>query len=153
MAFDPSRPSRGRLAQPMADINTTPLVDVMLVLLVVFLVTAPLLHRAVPVDLPRVDAAPLDARRTPIRIAIDAQGAVGVDGEPVDVPALEARLRERAAGADPDLHLHADRAVRHERVVEVMAAARRAGLSRIGFVTEPAAGRATGGPAAPATPR
>jgi biopolymer transport protein ExbD len=144
MAFEPSRASRSRLAQPMADINTTPLVDVMLVLLVVFLVTAPVLHRAVPVDLPRVDAAPVDARRAPIRVSIDAQGSLSVDGEPVEVRALDGRLRTLASGADPDLHLHADRAVRHERVVEVMAAARRAGLSRIGFVTEPAAGRTSG---------
>jgi biopolymer transport protein ExbD len=142
MAFDPARPARGRIAEPMADINTTPLVDVMLVLLVVLLVTAPLLHRAVPVDLPRVDAPPLDTRRAPIRVAVDAGGAVSVDGDPVSIEALEARLRSRADGADPDVHLHADRAVRHERVVEVMTAARGAGLNRIGFVTEPVERRA-----------
>jgi biopolymer transport protein ExbD len=142
MAFDPERGSRGRLAQPMAEINTTPLVDVMLVLLVVLLVTAPLLHRAVPVDLPRVDAAPLEARRAAIRVSVDAGGAVSIDGDPVAIEDLAGQLRARADGADPDLHLHADRAVRHERVVEVMVAARGAGLNRIGFVTEPTVQRA-----------
>jgi biopolymer transport protein ExbD len=75
-------------------------------------------------------------------VAVDAGGAVSVDGDPVSIEAREARLRSRADGADPDVHLHADRAVRHERVVEVMTAARGAGLNRIGFVTEPVERRA-----------
>ena len=125
----------------MNEINTTPLVDVMLVLLVVLLVTAPLLHRAVPIDLPRVDAAPVEARRVTIRVSVDAGGTVSIDGDPVAIEHLAGQLRARSNAADPDLHLHADRAVRHERVVEVMAAARSAGLNRIGFVTEPMAQR------------
>ena len=130
------------MTQPMAEINTTPLVDVMLVLLVIFIITAPLFHQAVPVDLPRVEATRLDDKPRVVSVAIDADGNVHVDNERVDsneVHGLEVRFQSIvAAGGDPELHLRADRGTRYERVTEVLAAAQKAGLAKIAFVTEPA---------------
>lgn len=124
--------------QPMAEINTTPLVDVMLVLLVIFIITAPLFHQAVPIDLPRVDATKLDDKPAVIQLAIDAQGQLFWNGEATDAAALPAQLEAARAG-NPELHLRADRGTRYERVAEVLAAAQRAGIVKIAFVTEPAA--------------
>jgi biopolymer transport protein ExbD len=128
----------GGASQPMAEINTTPLVDVMLVLLVIFIITAPLFHQAVPVDLPRVEASSLDDRPQVIAVAIDASGKVFLDGQAVERSELAARLAELGArSGQPELHLRADRGTRYERVTEVLADAQRAGLVRIAFVTEP----------------
>jgi biopolymer transport protein ExbD len=128
----------GGASQPMAEINTTPLVDVMLVLLVIFIITAPLFHQAVPVDLPRVEASRLDDRPRVIAVAIDGSGRVFIDGQAVERSELAARLAELGAhGGQPELHLRADRGTRYERVTEVLADAQRAGLVRIAFVTEP----------------
>jgi biopolymer transport protein ExbD len=120
---------------PMAEINTTPLVDVMLVLLVIFIITAPLFHQAVPIDLPRVDATRLEDKPRVIQLAIDAEGLVFWNGEPLHRDALAGRLVAAREG-DPELHLRADRGTRYERVAEVMAAAQRAGIVKIAFVTE-----------------
>lgn len=125
-------------SQPMAEINTTPLVDVMLVLLVIFIITAPLFHQAVPVDLPRVEASTLDDRPQIISVAIDASGKLFLDGLALDRRELAGRLAAvGSAGGQPELHLRADRGTRYERVTEVLADAQRAGLVRIAFVTEP----------------
>ncbi|MCK6404906.1 MAG: biopolymer transporter ExbD [Rhodocyclaceae bacterium] len=130
----------GGMTQPMAEINTTPLVDVMLVLLVIFIITAPLFHQAVPVDLPKVDSTKLDDKPRVVAVAIDGEGDVYVDSERIDrneVHALEARFESLvAAGGEPELHLRADRGTRYERVTEVLAAAQKAGLVKIAFVTE-----------------
>ncbi|MGE5476685.1 MAG: ExbD/TolR family protein [Bacteroidales bacterium] len=124
----------------MADINTTPLVDVMLVLLVIFIITAPLLNQAVPVDLPKVTAQPLEQKPTVLNVALDGEGVLTLDGAPIDLAAFEARARAALhAGPNVEMHLRADRATRYERVAEIMAAAQRGGLDRIAFVTEPAA--------------
>ncbi len=128
--------SEGGGGQPMAEINTTPLVDVMLVLLVIFIITAPLFHQAVPIDLPQVDATKLDDKPKVVNLAIDAQGLVFWNGEAIHRELLDARLQEVRAG-NPELHLRADRATRYERVAEVMAAAQRNGLVKIAFVTQP----------------
>lgn len=129
------------MTQPMAEINTTPLVDVMLVLLVIFIITAPLFHQAVPVDLPKVDATRIDDKPRVVSVAIDGEGFVYVDGERLDineVHGLDARFQALvAAGGEPELHLRADRGTRYERVTEVLAAAQKAGLVKIAFVTEP----------------
>ncbi len=126
-------------AQPMAEINTTPLVDVMLVLLVIFIITAPLFHQAVPVDLPRVDASKLEEKPLTLSVAIDDAGKVFVNGVEFERTALGARFVEASAsGRQPELHLRADRATRYERVTEVLAEAQRAGIVKIAFVTEPA---------------
>ncbi len=130
------------MTQPMAEINTTPLVDVMLVLLVIFIITAPLFHQAVPIDLPKVDATRVDDKPRVVAVAIDGDGSVYVDGERIDaneVHALEARFQVLVtAGGDPELHLRADRATRYERVTELLAVAQRSGIAKIAFVTEPA---------------
>lgn len=128
----------GGSAQPMAEINTTPLVDVMLVLLVIFIITAPLFQQAVPIDLPRVDATKLDDKPQVLTVAIDAEGRVHVDGVEVAKAALPERFAAAAAGRQPELHLRADRGTRYERVTEVLAEAQRAGIVKIAFVTEPA---------------
>lgn len=123
--------------QPMSEINTTPLVDVMLVLLVIFVITAPLFHQAVAIDLPKVNSARLDEPAKPIQVAVTESGRLYVDGGEVASSSLEATLRGRAGGAveAPEVHLRADRGTRYERVAEVMAVAQRAGLTRIAFVT------------------
>ncbi len=122
---------------PMVEINTTPLVDVMLVLLVIFIITAPLFHQAVPIDLPRVDATKLDDKPKVIQLAIDEQGQIYWNGEPTERDALPARF-EAVRQDNPELHLRADRGTRYEKVAEAMAIAQRAGIVKIAFVTEPA---------------
>ena len=130
------------VTQPMAEINTTPLVDVMLVLLVIFIITAPLFHQAVPIDLPKVDSTRLDDKPRVVNVAIDGAGDVYVDGEHLDrneIHALDVRFQSLvASGGEPELHLRADRGTRYERVTEVLTAAQKAGLVKIAFVTEPA---------------
>jgi biopolymer transport protein TolR len=141
MAF--GRLERSQGPQPMSDINMTPLVDVMLVLVVIFIITAPLLASSIRLDLPRTDAAkPNDAPRF-ITVALDKAGLTFVDDKPMTPERLAERLAE-AARQNPDMEvqLRADQSVPYGRVVEVMGAAQKAGLNRIGFVAEPpAAGR------------
>ncbi len=123
---------------PMAEINTTPLVDVMLVLLIIFIITAPLLTHSVRVELPRAASTPTNDKPQTLQVSIDADNRVFVGSEAVDRDSLETRFRE-AVARDPnvELHLKADRGTRYESVAETMSAARRAGLSKIGFVTQP----------------
>lgn len=119
----------------MAEINTTPLVDVMLVLLVIFIITAPLFQQAVPIDLPRVSSTKLDDKPVVIQLVLDAEGRLYVDSIAADLAAVEARFATAAAG-NPELHLRADRATRYEKIAAIIAAAQRAGITRIAFVTE-----------------
>jgi biopolymer transport protein ExbD len=144
MAFNTLN-SGGMSMPPMSEINTTPLVDVMLVLLVIFIITAPLFHQAVPVDLPKVDSTKLDDKPRVLQVAIDAAGTAYLNGEAIARESFADRLREAAAGASPapEMHLRADRGTRYERVAEVMAAAQKAGITRIAFVTEPSADTST----------
>lgn len=122
----------------MADINVTPLVDVMLVLLIVFIVTAPLLMQAVKVDLPKTATLePLKQIRT-VQLAVNAQGTVFLDQRPIHFDVLETELKKiRAATPDLSVQLHADENVKYGRVAQVMAAVNRAGISKLGFVTLP----------------
>ena len=125
-------------SQPLAEINTTPLVDVMLVLLVIFIITAPLFHEAVPIDLPRAAANRLDDKPQVLAVAIDAAGQVYLNGAPIDAATLASHLRAAVAdGSTGELQLRADRGTRYERVAEILADAQRAGLTRIAFVTDP----------------
>ena len=125
-------------SQPMAEINVTPLVDVMLVLLVIFIIAAPLLAYAIRLDLPDVKAPPVTTRVEAIKIAIDGQGRIFWNTDAVDAKDLAARFKAAASKSpQPEVHLRADKVARFERVAEVMAAAQDAGLSKIGFVTEP----------------
>jgi len=122
----------------MSEINVTPLVDVMLVLLIVFIVTAPLLMQAVKVNLPKTAAvSPMKQART-IQMAINAQGSVFIDQRPIHFDMLETELKKIAAqDADPNVQLHADESVRYGRVAQVMAVLQRAGITKLGFVTTP----------------
>jgi biopolymer transport protein ExbD len=126
-------------SQPMADINVTPLVDVMLVLLVIFIITAPLLSYAIKLDLPN-DAAPAsEPAPATIKLSIDAAGAIFWEGEPVSDADLAARMTAAAKATTlPEVHLRADKATRYERISFVLSTAQQAGLAKIGFVTEPA---------------
>lgn len=126
--------------KPMAEINTTPLVDVMLVLLVIFIITAPLFHQAVPIDLPRVQSTKLDQEPLVINLALDQGGKLFWNGEQVTAAGLDSRFRAALAATPqnpPELHLRADRKTEYEKVAEVMAIAQRTGLTRIAFVTQP----------------
>jgi biopolymer transport protein ExbD len=128
------------LFEPMAEINVTPLVDVTLVLLVVFIIAAPLLTYAIKLDLPAAQAAPAGPAPAAIDVSIDAAGTLYWNGTALNAAALEARLKKAAGQApQPELHLRADRAVRYEFVAQLMSAAQRAGVQHIGFVTDPAA--------------
>ena len=122
----------------MNEINMTPLVDVMLVLLIIFIITVPVMKHAVNVDLPRATNQPLDAKPETIRLSVDAQGAYYWNDAKVEDQDLPALLQAAAAkNRQPELHIRGDRAVRYERVAQAMAAAQQAGLRKIGFITEP----------------
>ncbi len=122
-----------------SDINVTPLVDVMLVLVAILLITAPLLGSAIRLDLPRADGARAPHAPRSIALVVDKAGQAFLQDQPVTPAQLNDRLRQAAAD-DPDteVQLRADAAVPYGRVVEIMGAAQAAGLSRIGFVAEPA---------------
>ena len=127
-----------RATAPMTDINMVPLIDVMLVLLVIFIVTAPLLTHAVKLDLPRASAQVNQLRPDKIEFAIDAQGQRFFNGTPVTrAQAAERFTQAGRAQPLPELHLRADQSVAYRAVAETLADASRAGLTRIGFVSEP----------------
>lgn len=125
------------VTQPMADINTTPLVDVMLVLLVIFIITAPLFQQAIPIDLPQVSSTRLEEKPEVIQLSIASDGKVFWNGEAIQRDMLDSRFAT-ASGRQPELHLRADRQVAYEKVADVMAAAQRANIVKIAFLTEPA---------------
>ena len=122
----------------MNEINMTPFVDVMLVLLIIFIITAPLLTHAVNVDLPRASSQRQDAKPETVRLSVQADGTYYWNESKVTDEALPGLLRTEAAkNPQPDLHIRGDKAVRYERVAQAMAAAQQAGLRKIGFITEP----------------
>ncbi|RFU45805.1 biopolymer transporter ExbD [Paraburkholderia sp. DHOC27] len=125
-------------AAPMAEINMTPLIDVMLVLLVIFIITAPLFTHAIRLDLPKVAAAP--ARQTPqtITLSIDEAGKIYWNGTILTLDQMRARFVEAGKQQDqPEIQLRAACSTRYEVIAQVMGAAQQAGLERIGFVTDP----------------
>jgi biopolymer transport protein TolR len=135
MAFGRLQRSAG--ATPMSDINMTPLIDVMLVLLVIFMITAPLMTSSLKLELPKTEGAqPTDAPQF-ISVALDPQGKLYFGEEALDSAAFEARVVE-AARKNPktEVQLRADKNVPYGRVAELIATVQKAGLSRIGFVTE-----------------
>jgi biopolymer transport protein ExbD len=143
MSFGAFNPQRQH--SMMSEINVTPMVDVMLVLLVIFILTAPMFTHAVKLDLPKAAAAAAPQRPDSITLAIDAGGQVYWNDAPVGKTELAARMRQAAAGSPPpELQLRADKNTRYEAVAEVMAAAQSHGLTRLGFVTEPNKEKADG---------
>jgi biopolymer transport protein ExbD len=127
--------NQGNSGQPMAEINMVPLIDVMLVLLVIFIITAPLFQQAVPIDLPQVASTQIEPPAQTIQLALDASGALFLDGAATSRAAVEAHFAALTA-RQPELHLRADRATRYEQVADILAAAQRAGINKIAFVTE-----------------
>lgn len=124
--------------EALAEINMIPLIDVMLVLLVVFIITAPLLTHAVKVDLPKASSAPNLTKPDNVQLAIDAQSQVYWNGEVVTPEALADRMRAAATlQPQPEMHLRAEASTPYEKVAQVMSEAARHGLVRIGFVTDP----------------
>jgi biopolymer transport protein ExbD len=130
--------NRGGGATPMAEINMIPLIDVMLVLLVIFIITAPLLTHSVKVDLPKASSNPNITKPDNVQLAINAEGLVYWNGEAVDRPGWRLRM-DAASGLkpQPEVHIRADGAVAYRKVAEVMADSAKAGLTRIGFISDP----------------
>jgi biopolymer transport protein ExbD len=136
MAFGSFNHHRQR--ESMADINVTPMVDVMLVLLVIFIIGAPMFTNAVQLELPKAQARAVPQEAEAVSLAIDAGGAVYWNNDALQPGQLDQRLAEAAAlPQQPDLQLRADKDTRYEVVAQVMAAAQAHGLTRIGFVTDP----------------
>jgi biopolymer transport protein ExbD len=121
----------------MNEINMTPLVDIMLVLLIIFIITIPVMKHAVNIELPRASNQPQDAKPQTIRLTVDAEGKYFWNDEAVDEAKLNSLLQAEAQKKpQAPLHIRGDRAVRYERVAQAMAAAQRAGMMQIGFITE-----------------
>ena len=135
------RRGRGSRRRPMSEINVTPFVDVMLVLLIIFMVTAPLMTAGVPIDLPDSRAAQLPNEQQQVTISIDQAGYVYIDDVEVPLGGLPQALESlpRAGGEGPDITLRADRALDYGRVMAVMGELNRAGLNRISLITNSAA--------------
>jgi biopolymer transport protein TolR len=161
-----SMPGRGNgrsRYKPMAEINVTPMVDVMLVLLIIFMVAAPLMTVGVPVDLPKTAAAPINQENEPITISVDTEGKVFLQETPVElanlVEQLRAIARAQPAGApERRIFVRGDKAISYGRVMEVMGTINAGGFSRVALLAEqpaPAGAPAPARPAAPArnTPR
>jgi len=125
---------KGEEIEANAEINMIPFIDVMLVLLIIFMITAPLMSHAVKVDLPKASTQPLTSVSKPVDVAVLANGSVLINGRAVALSALPVRLQQFPA--DTELHLRADRGTPYETVAKVLAAAADAGLARIGFVTD-----------------
>lgn len=124
--------------RPMAEINTTPLVDVMLVLLIIFIITAPLMTQALKVDLPKANADALQPKPEAIALSIDASGGLFWNKEPISD--AEALVRMQAAAVkdeQPPVHLSADKQLTYQRITEVLSLLKQAGLTKVGFVTTP----------------
>ena len=122
----------------MNEINMTPLVDVMLVLLIIFIITVPVMQHSVNIDLPRASSEQQVVKPETVRLSVDAEGRYYVNDAKIADEDLMPRLRAASAqNPQPELHIRGDKAVRYERVAQAMAAAQQAGLRKIGFITEP----------------
>ena len=122
----------------MNEINMTPLVDVMLVLLIIFIITVPVMKHSVNIDLPRASNQQELVKPETLRLSVDADGSYFIDDTKIADSELTPRLQVAAApNPQPDLPIRGDKAVRYERVAQAMAAAQQAGLRKIGFITEP----------------
>jgi len=134
-----SNPSGDQGDDPlMTEINMTPLVDVMLVLLIIFIITLPVIHQAVKVDLPKANSARNETKPESVQVSIDARGQIFWNSSPIDLPTFVG-YAETAAQKEPqpEINLRADKEVRYDSVAQVLAASKRAGLTKLGFITEP----------------
>lgn len=122
----------------LSEINMVPLIDVMLVLLVIFMITAPLLSHSIQINLPQASSAPVKQDPVIIDVAIDSQGAMFWNEEPISPAALEARFFSQAQlDPQPELRIRADLNTRYEVLAQIMGSAKNAGLTRLGFITRP----------------
>ena len=122
---------------PMADINVTPMVDVMLVLLVIFIITAPLFTHAIKLDLPAAQSAPAPEKPETISLSINGEGKIFWNNDPIEQKDLDAKLAEAAKKQpQPELQLRADKSTRYEIIAQVMSAAQTNGMTKMGFVTD-----------------
>lgn len=136
MGMSGGRGAPGRVT--MSEINVTPMVDVMLVLLIIFMVTAPLIQQGVKVNLPEVKAAPVESQDKKLVLSVNAQKRVFIGEAEVPLEELEEKLKANAkAQADKELYLHADQELPYGVVIAVMAAAQRAGIDNVGMITDP----------------
>lgn len=120
------------------EINTTPLVDVMLVLLIIFIITIPVINHSVKIDLPRATNQRDEIKPENVNLAIDAQGLMYWNNESIDAAQMNALIKDASKKTpQPELHIRAERTTQYEKIVEVMAAAQSGGLSKIGFITDP----------------
>ena len=124
-------------SQSMSEMNLIPLIDIMLVLMIIFLLTATVLNPTVPLDLPKTSAALNDTPPEAIQISIDKDAGIFWDSDPISMEELEIRLQQQSAtGKDPSVQLRADKDSKYDIVAQVLAAASQAGLSKIAFVNE-----------------
>jgi biopolymer transport protein TolR len=131
----------GRRHRPMADINMTPFIDVMLVLLIIFMVAAPLIATGVPLDLPQTKAAPLNIERQPLTVSIERDGRISLMGTSISAEELVPKLKAVAkAGADERIYVRADKAIAYGRVAELMGLITAAGYRKVALVNEPETG-------------
>jgi biopolymer transport protein TolR len=132
------RQHTGGVHRPLSEINVTPFVDVMLVLLIIFMVTAPLMQQGVDVDLPETTTQPLRLQNEPLILTVKADGTVFVSRKEVPLKDLQKKLEAIFEGRDDkEIFLRADQKASYGAVVKAMAAARQAGASKLGMVTEP----------------
>ena len=120
------------------EINTTPLVDVMLVLLIIFIITIPVMNHSVNIELPRASSQPENVKPENINLSLDGEGKIHWNEEAISLDQLNARIAVAAQNTpQPEIHLRAERTTQYEKVAQVMAAVQAGGLTKLGFVTEP----------------
>ena len=138
MAFGTQDLTMGNDDDVMNEINMTPMVDIMLVLLIIFIITVPVMKHSVNIDLPRATNEAQNIKPETLRLSVDAQGVYFMNEIQIADDQLLPQLKTAAGqNPQPELHIRGDKAVRYERVAEAMAAAQQAGLRKIGFITEP----------------
>lgn len=135
MAFGSMDDNQGEV---MSEINMTPLVDVMLVLLIIFIITVPVLTHSVTVELPQASQQKTELQPHSVALSIDADGHIRWNEQPLTLAELKQRLQLAAGDTpQPDIHIHGDRRAAYDHVLQVMAAVQQSGISKLGFVTDP----------------
>lgn len=152
MAFG-SFDQKGGSASPMTEINMVPLIDVMLVLLVIFIITAPLMAHSIKIDLPQVSSKPVEQEPVIIDLAMDKTGGLYWNDTPVQVDDLrEMFVNEGKQDPQPELRIRADADTRYEELAQILSMAKGSGLKKLGFITQPGSESASGSPASEASP-